>query len=86
MRDAYKVLGGKPEGKIQFGRPWHKLEDRLKVQLQEIRYEDVVWIHLGQDKNKKRPLLETIVNLQVSYKACSFFTNEDDSIVRYNAA
>jgi hypothetical protein len=21
MRDAYKVLGGKPEGKIQFGRP-----------------------------------------------------------------
>jgi len=35
-RDAYRVLVGKPEGKRQLGKPRHKLEDNIKMDLQEV--------------------------------------------------
>jgi len=34
--DACRVLVGKPEGKIQFGRHKHMLEDNIKMDLQEV--------------------------------------------------
>jgi len=40
-RGAYKVLVGKPEGKIPFGRSRHRWED-IKMDLQEVGWE--VWI------------------------------------------
>jgi hypothetical protein len=33
MRNAYKVLVGKPEGKIPLGRLWCRWEDNLKMDL-----------------------------------------------------
>ena len=35
-RDVYRVLVGKPERKIPFGRPTHKWEDNIKMNLQEV--------------------------------------------------
>jgi hypothetical protein len=35
MRNAYKILFGKPEGKRPFGRPKHRWEDN-KMDLREI--------------------------------------------------
>jgi hypothetical protein len=32
---VYKVLAGRPEGKILLGRPRHKWEDNIKVDLRE---------------------------------------------------
>ena len=35
-RGAYRVLVGKPEGKRPFGRPMHRWEDNIKMDLQEV--------------------------------------------------
>jgi hypothetical protein len=35
MRKAYKMLIGKPEGKGSLGRPTHRWEDNIKIDLKE---------------------------------------------------
>jgi hypothetical protein len=35
-RGVYRVLVGKPEGKSPLGRPRHRLENNMKVDLQEV--------------------------------------------------
>jgi hypothetical protein len=35
-RIAYKILAGKPEGKRALGRPRHRWEDNIKMDLREI--------------------------------------------------
>jgi len=35
-RNAYRVLVGKPEGKRSLGRPLHRREDNIKIDLQEV--------------------------------------------------
>jgi hypothetical protein len=35
-RSVYRVLVGKPEGKRTFGRPRHRWEDYVKMDLQEV--------------------------------------------------
>jgi hypothetical protein len=35
-RGAYRVLVGKPEGSRPFGRPRHRREDNIKMDLQEV--------------------------------------------------
>jgi hypothetical protein len=34
-RNAYRILVGKPEGKRPLGRPRHRLEDNIKIDLGE---------------------------------------------------
>jgi hypothetical protein len=35
-RNAYRILVGKPEGKIPLRRPRHKWEDNIRIYLREI--------------------------------------------------
>jgi hypothetical protein len=49
MRNAYKILFGKLEGKIPRGRSRSMWEDNIKMDLEEVGCEDVQWIHLTQD-------------------------------------
>jgi len=35
-RGVYRVLVGKPEGKIPLGRPRHRWEDNIKMDVQEV--------------------------------------------------
>jgi len=49
MRNAYKILVGKPEGKRPLGRHRHRWEDNIRMGLREIGSEGVDWIHLAQD-------------------------------------
>ena len=35
-RGVHRVLVGKPEGKRPFGKPRHKWEDNIKMDLQEV--------------------------------------------------
>jgi hypothetical protein len=37
MRGTYGVLVGRPEGRTTIGRPWHRWEDNIKVDIQEVR-------------------------------------------------
>jgi hypothetical protein len=39
-----------PERKILLGRPRHRCEDNIKMDLKEIGCEDVHWIHLDQNR------------------------------------
>jgi hypothetical protein len=41
MRNAYKILVGKLEGKRPLGRPWSRWEDNVKMDLWEIVLEVV---------------------------------------------
>ena len=45
-RNAYKLLVGKPGGRRPLGRPMHRWEDNIQVELQEIEWESVDWIYL----------------------------------------
>jgi hypothetical protein len=53
-RNLYRVLVGKPEGKRELGRPRHRWEDGIKMDLREIGWGGVEWIHLAQDRDRWR--------------------------------
>jgi hypothetical protein len=65
VRGAYSILVGRPEGRRQLGRPRHRWEDNIKMDLREIGFGNVDWIHLAQDRNTWRTLVNTVVNLRV---------------------
>jgi hypothetical protein len=44
-RSAYRVLMGKPDGKRLLGRPRHRWEDNIKIDLQEVK-RGVAWTGL----------------------------------------
>jgi hypothetical protein len=64
MRNSY-ILVGKPEGKRPLGRPRHRWEDNIKMDLRELGWEGVNWIHLAQDKDHWWDLLNMIMNFQI---------------------
>jgi hypothetical protein len=39
--------------------------DNIKMDLTEIGFEGVDWIYLAQDKDRRRPLVNTAMNLRV---------------------
>jgi hypothetical protein len=45
-RNAYRILVGKPEGKIPLGGPRHRWVDNIKKDLREIGWDGVDWIGL----------------------------------------
>jgi hypothetical protein len=49
-RDVYSVLVGKPERNKPLGRPRHRYEDNIKMDLQELGCRDISWIELSQDR------------------------------------
>ena len=51
MRNAYRVLVGKPEGKRPLGMCRHRREDNIKIGLQEVGWETwtgFIWLRLGR--------------------------------------
>jgi hypothetical protein len=66
VRDAYNILVGKPEGRRPLGSPRCRWEDNIKMDITEIGFGDVDWIHLAQDGDRWRALVNTVMSLQVS--------------------
>jgi len=50
MRNLYKILVGKPEGKRSLERRRFRWEDNIRMDLREIGWHGVDWVHLTQDK------------------------------------
>jgi hypothetical protein len=65
IRNAYKILVGKLEWKIPFGRPRRRWKDNIRMDLEKIGWESVDWIHLSQDRDQWRALVNTVMNLWV---------------------
>jgi hypothetical protein len=66
VRGAYNILVGRPEGRRPLGRPRCRSEDKIKMDLREIGFGDVDWIHLAQDRDTWQALVNMVMYLQVS--------------------
>ena len=64
-RVVYRVLVGKLEGKRPLGRPRRRLENNIKIVLQEVACGRMGWIELAQVRDRWRTLLNAVMNLQV---------------------
>jgi hypothetical protein len=63
---VYRTFMGKREGNRPLGIPRHRWEDNIKVDLKEIRWGVMDWIHLAQGREQWRVLVNTVMNLRVS--------------------
>jgi hypothetical protein len=52
MRNAYKIMAGKSNGKRPLGRTRLKWEINIGMDLREIGWEYVDWIHLAQCRDQ----------------------------------
>jgi hypothetical protein len=60
------MLKGKPIGKRLFGRPGHKLEDSIRMELKEIDINTRNWVNSAQDRDYWRALVNSALDLRVS--------------------
>ena len=74
-RRVHRVLVGKPEGKRPVGRPRHRREDNIKMDLQEVGGGCGDWMELVQDRERWRALVSTVMNLRVPKNVGNFLTN-----------
>jgi hypothetical protein len=64
-RNVNRILVGKPEGKRPLERPRLRWEDGIKMYLREIGWGGVEWIHLAQDRDRSRAVVNAVMNLRV---------------------
>jgi hypothetical protein len=62
---VYRVLIGKPEGKRPLERPSRRWEDGIRVDRREIGCGGVEWIHLAQDRDRWRAVVNAVMNLRI---------------------
>jgi hypothetical protein len=64
-RGVYRVLVVKPEGKGPLGRPRHRWEDNIRMDLQEVGCGGMDWIGLAEDRDRWRAFVNAVMNLWV---------------------
>jgi hypothetical protein len=64
-RGMHKVLVGNPERKRSLGRPRHRWEDNIKMDLQEVGRGCGDWMELAQDRGRWWALVSTVMNFRV---------------------
>jgi hypothetical protein len=64
-RGVYRILVGRPEGKRPLGRPRHRWEDNIKMDLREIEINEANWIWLVQDRVCWWAFVTMVMNLWV---------------------
>jgi hypothetical protein len=62
-RGAYRILVGRPEGTMPLGRPRRRWEDNIKMDLQDVGWWGMDWIELAQDRDRRRAVMNTVMNL-----------------------
>ena len=63
-RVVQRVLMGKPEGRRPLGRPRHRWEDNIKMDLQEVGGTGD-WMELARDRDRWRAIVNMVMNLWV---------------------
>jgi hypothetical protein len=56
---------GNREGKRPLGKPRHRWENDIKMDIQEVRCGDMGRIELAQDRDRWRELVNAVMNLRV---------------------
>jgi hypothetical protein len=64
-RSIYRVLVGRSEGKRPLGRPRHRREVNIKLDLREIGIDGANSVRLAQDRVQWRAFVNTVMNLRV---------------------
>jgi len=64
-KGVHRVLVGKSEGNRTLGRPRRRLEDNIKINLQEVGGGRGDWMELAQDRDRWRALVGTVRNFRV---------------------
>jgi hypothetical protein len=65
VRGVHEVLFGWPKGKRPLGRPRHRWEDNIRMDLREMGIDGANWIRLAQDRVQWWAFVSTIMNLRV---------------------
>jgi hypothetical protein len=65
IRSAYKILVGNLKGKRPLERPGRRLEENIRIDVRDIGWERVNWMHLSQDRDQWRAVVNTVINVRV---------------------
>jgi hypothetical protein len=63
MRNAYRILEGKPEGKRHPRRRRRMWDDNIKTDFKEILLDGVDWFDLAQDGDNWRAVVNAVTKL-----------------------
>jgi hypothetical protein len=76
-RNAYRILAGKPERKRPLERPrrTRRWADNIKMDHREIGWSGMDWIHLAEDRDKCRALVNTVMKLRVPLRVGKFLND-----------
>ena len=64
-RSAFNILIGKPTGNRPLGRPRHRREDSMRMDLKEIDINARNWVDSSQDRDYWRALVNAALNLRL---------------------
>jgi hypothetical protein len=64
-RGAYKVSVRRPVRKRLLGRPRHRWEDNIKIDIHEVGWGGMDWIDLAQDRDRYWALVNAVMNFWV---------------------
>jgi len=70
-----QFLVGKSEGTRSVGRPMRRCEDNIGMNLCEIEWKGMDWMHLARDRDRCEAHVNTLMNLRVPQKAKNFLTS-----------
>jgi hypothetical protein len=71
IRNTYKILVRKCDGKKPLGRCKCRLEDNIKMDLRETGWESTDWVHLVQDKDQWQALVNMVMDFWNSISTCA---------------
>jgi hypothetical protein len=74
-RNAYRILIGKPQGKIPLERPRRRWEDNIKMDLNEMGWGGMDWIDRARDRDRWSALVNTVMNLRVAQNVRKFLSS-----------
>jgi hypothetical protein len=74
-RNVCGVLVGKPEGRRPLGRPRRRWEDGIRMDLKDICWGGVEWIHLAQNRDRWRAVVNAVMDFKFWRNGVSLLLN-----------
>jgi hypothetical protein len=74
MRNACRFFSGKSEERRPLGRHRCRWEDNIRMGLGAVGWENEELIHIAQDRDQQRALVNTVMKLNVRCEAGIFLT------------